>query len=80
MNKKVIVYSTNWCPYCTQAKKYLSGKDVEVVEKNIEEDDGAREELLGKINGKFSGVPVLDIDGKILEGFNRKQIDLALKD
>ena len=78
MSNKVIVYSTNWCKYCKQAKAYLKSKEIDFVEKNIEEDDSAREELLKKTNGIFQGVPIIDINGELLQGFNKTQIDLAL--
>jgi glutaredoxin-like YruB-family protein len=79
MSKQAILYTTDWCPYCRQAKKYLEKNSIEVIEKDIEEDDSIREELLSKTNGVFSGVPVIDIDGKILEGFDKKEIDRALE-
>ncbi len=78
-DKKVIVYSTNWCAYCKMAKQYLSGKDVVVDEKNIEEDPEAHKELMDKIGGNFRGVPVIDIAGTIVLGFDRAKIDAALK-
>jgi glutaredoxin-like YruB-family protein len=77
--KKVIVYSTNWCAYCKMAKQYLASKGIEVVEKNIEEDAEAHKELMDKIGGQFRGVPVIDIAGTIVLGFDRAKIDAALK-
>lgn len=78
-DKKVIVYSTNWCAYCKMAKQYLGSKDVVVDEKNIEEDPEAHKELMDKIGGNFRGVPVIDIAGTIVLGFDRAKIDAALK-
>jgi glutaredoxin-like YruB-family protein len=80
MSKHAIVYSTNWCPYCKQAKTYLKNQGVEVVEKNIEDSDQARQEMLDKTGGVFLGVPVIDIDGELLQGFDRNQINLTLED
>jgi len=77
--KKVIVYSTNWCAYCKMAKQYIAGKNVPVEEKNIEEDADAHKELMDKIGGNFRGVPVIDINGTIVLGFDRPKIDAALK-
>jgi glutaredoxin-like YruB-family protein len=77
--KKVIVYSTNWCAYCKMAKKYLGDKGIAVIEKNIEEDPEAHKELMEKIGGSFRGVPVIDIAGTIIFGFDRAKIDAALK-
>ena len=78
-DKKVIVYSTNWCAYCKMAKQYLGGKNVVVDEKNIEEDPEAHKELMDKIGGNFRGGPVIDIAGTIVLGFDRAKIDAALK-
>lgn len=73
-----IIYSTSWCGYCKMAKQYLEGKNISFVEKNIEEDSEAHEELMKKINGDFRGVPVIDIHGTIILGFDRPKIDAAL--
>ena len=75
----VIVYSTNWCAYCKMAKQYLASKKVSVQEKNIEADPEAHQELMNKIGGNFRGVPVIDIAGTIILGFDRPKIDAALK-
>ncbi len=77
--KKVIVYSTNWCAYCKMAKQYLESKGVAYEEKNIEEDEVAHKELMDKIGGNFRGVPVLDVFGEIILGFDRPKIDDAVK-
>lgn len=77
--KQVVVYSTNWCAYCKMAKQYLESKNVQYVEKNIEEDENARKELMDKIGGNFRGVPVLDVFGEIILGFDRPKIDEAVK-
>lgn len=79
MDKKITVYSTTWCPNCKQAKAYLRAKGIEIVEKNIEDDNSAREELLEKTGGVFLGVPVIEINNELLQGFDQDQIDLALE-
>lgn len=75
----VIIYSTNWCAYCKMARQYMTGLDVPVEEKNIEEDEDAHKELMDKIGGNFRGVPVIDINGDIILGFDRARIDDSLK-
>jgi glutaredoxin-like YruB-family protein len=77
--KKAIVYSTSWCVYCKQAKAYLKSKGLEVEEKNIEADKAANQEMLAKTGGVFRGVPVLDIGGEILQGFDRVHINMAIE-
>ncbi len=75
----VIIYSTNWCAYCKMTKQYLDGKCVPNIEKNIEEDADAHDELMQKTGGNFRGVPVIDIAGDIILGFDRRKIDESLK-
>lgn len=75
----VTIYSTNWCAYCKMARQYMTGLDVPVEEKNIEEDEDAHKELMDKIGGNFRGVPVIDINGDIILGFDRAKIDDSLK-
>ncbi len=69
---KVLVYSSNTCPYCTLAKDYLKEKGVEFEEKNIQEDSAARKELMSM---GHMGVPVLVIDGEEVVGFDQARID-----
>lgn len=73
-----IIYSTDWCGYCKMTKQYLTQKGVEFVEKNIEHDKDAHDELMQKIENDFRGVPVIDINGEIILGFDRPKIDAAL--
>lgn len=76
--KKVIVYTTSWCPYCQSAKEYLTQKGVSYEERNAETDMQARDELVQK-SGQ-TGVPVIDIGGKIVVGFSANEIDQALEE
>lgn len=77
-NKNVIIYSTSWCGFCKMAKQYLDSKKIAYVDKNIEQDAEAYKELMGKIGGSFQGVPVIDIKGQLVLGFDRPKIDAAL--
>ena len=70
------VYTTSSCPWCLKVKTYLKSKDVSFEEANVGEDMIAREEMLTKT--KQMGVPVLDINGTIILGFDKSAIDLAL--
>ncbi|EDU37556.1 NrdH-redoxin [Clostridium sporogenes] len=70
------VYTTESCPWCTKAKTYLKTKGIVFQELNIEKDEKARDEMVQKSNQK--GVPVLDIDGSIIIGFNKPAIDEAI--
>lgn len=73
----VIIYSTNTCPYCVMAKEYFEKQGVEVVEKNVQVDQEAAKEMVEKTHQL--GVPVIDVNGTIIIGFDREAIDEALK-
>jgi glutaredoxin 3 len=72
----ITVYSTPSCPYCHQAKNYLSQKGVPFTDKDVATDLQAREEMVSK-SGQL-GVPVIDVDGQVVVGFNRPKIDELL--
>jgi len=76
---KVIIYSTTWCAFCKTEKQYLDKLGVAFVEKDVEEDKEAYEELMAKNGGAFQGVPVTDIAGELVLGFDRRKIDDLLK-
>jgi len=73
---KVIVYSAQACPYCHIAKDFLKENKVEFTAKDVGSDPDAGREMVSK-SGQ-SGVPVIDIDGKIIVGFNEAAIKQAL--
>jgi glutaredoxin len=78
-NNSVIIYSTTWCAFCKTEEEYLDKLGVKHVVKNIEDDKDAYNELMEKIGGNFTGVPVTDIAGEMVLGFDRPKIDTALK-
>lgn len=73
---KITVYSTPTCPYCTMAKRYLSEKGVKYEDVDVAADQSRALEMLTK-TGQM-GVPVLDIGGEVIVGFDRNAIDYAL--
>lgn len=75
---KVTVYSTPWCAFCRTEKQWLDSLGVKYVAKDIEEDEGAKEELLEKLGGQFQGVPTTDIAGEMIVGFDRPKLQAAL--
>ena len=66
-NHKVTIYSTTTCPYCVYAKDYFKNKGVAFEDKNVSNDRAAGQEMIAK-SGQM-GVPVIDIDGQIIVGF-----------
>ncbi len=72
----VKIYSTQTCPYCEMAKEYFDEKGVACENYDVATDEKARKEMIEK-SGQM-GVPVIDIEGKIIIGFNKSEIDKAL--
>ncbi|CDZ75286.1 NrdH-redoxin (NrdH) family [Peptoniphilus sp. ING2-D1G] len=72
---KVVIYTSSTCPYCTMAKEYLNDKNVEFEERNVQTDSKARAELMAK---GYTGVPVIDIDGEEIVGFDKAKLDTLL--
>ena len=72
----VTIYSTPTCPYCKKAKEYLTEKGVAFADINVAADRAKAEEMIQK-SGQM-GVPVLDIGGTIVVGFDKSKIDAAL--
>lgn len=76
---KVTVYSTSWCAFCHTEMQWLDKLGVDYVAKDVEADESAMEELKAKNGGNFSGVPVTDISGDVILGFNRPALQESLK-
>jgi glutaredoxin 3 len=78
MENKLIVYGAEWCAFCHQAMQYFDKLGVKYTYKNVDlnqDDARAAVEKSGQ-----TGIPVLDIDGEIIVGFDRPKIDKALHD
>lgn len=73
----VEVYSAVWCAFCHAAKDYLDKLGVKYTDKDVETDPKFMQESVQK-SGQM-GIPVIDINGTIIVGFNRPAIDEALK-
>ncbi len=76
MDKTVKIYSTPTCVYCKMAKEFFKKNNVNYQELNVAEDEKAREEMIQK-SGQL-GVPVIDIDGEIMVGFDEPTLRKAL--
>lgn len=68
----VIVYSTPTCPWCVRARQFLDQNNVKYTYYDVSEDQDKLSEMVAK-SGQM-GVPVIDIDGKIIVGFNEPKI------
>ncbi|MFA5198095.1 MAG: glutaredoxin family protein [Candidatus Omnitrophota bacterium] len=76
MAKNVKVYSTSTCPWCIRAKQFLKDNNIEFENFDVSQDRAAADEMMNK-TGQM-GVPVLDIEGEIIVGFDQERIKAAL--
>jgi len=77
----VIIYGASWCSACHDAEAYMKRKGIRYVEKDIEADPKAAQEMRSKLAraGLRSGsIPVLDVRGRVMVGFNPREVDDAL--
>lgn len=78
MNENTItIYSATWCAFCHAAKQYLDKLGVKYTDKDVETDPQNAVDAVTKSGQR--GIPVLDIGGDIIIGFDRPRIDAALK-
>ena len=73
---KVIVYSTPTCPWCIKVKEFLKANNIKYTNIDVSSNDKAAKEMINKSSQK--GVPVIDIDGKILIGSDEVKLKEAL--
>ena len=71
------VYSTPTCPWCTVTKDYLKSKNFAFEDLDVSRNREAAMEMIKKSGQR--GVPVIDINGKIIVGFDQATIDTLLK-
>lgn len=73
----VIIYSAVWCGFCHATKQYLDKIGVAYEDRDVDQSPAYANEAVEKSGQR--GIPVLDIDGTIIIGFDRPQIDKVLK-
>jgi glutaredoxin 3 len=73
----VTIYTTSMCGFCRVAKQYFASNRIPFTEVNVESDMRKAEEMVRK-SGQM-GVPVIEVNGKIIVGFNKPEIEKALK-
>ena len=77
MSKKVMVYSTPTCPYCVRAKQFLKDNSIGFEDINVAVDHEKAQEMVQK-SGQM-GVPVIDVEGEIIIGFDRDKLKSSLE-
>lgn len=73
---KVTIYSTPTCPWCKTTKKFLQDNGVQYEDKDVASDLSARQDMMTK-SGQMA-VPVVDVDGRIIVGYDEPQLKEAL--
>ncbi|MFN3550649.1 MAG: glutaredoxin family protein [Endomicrobiia bacterium] len=76
MAKNIKIYTTPTCPYCQMLKSFLKSKNIEFEEIDVLKNPQKAKEIFEKTNQM--GVPVVDIDGKIIIGFDKEAISKEL--
>lgn len=74
--KNIIIYSTPTCHYCGLAKEYFKAHNLNYTEYNVASDLEQRKIMVEK-SGQL-GVPVIDIEGKIMVGFDEAELASSL--
>lgn len=74
--KRVVMFTTPTCTYCTAAKRYLRQNKIKFREVDVSRDQAAARDMMRRAGSM--GVPVLDIGGKIVRGFDKPQINALL--
>jgi glutaredoxin 3 len=73
---RVTIYTTPTCVYCKAAKEFFQENNIEYTEKDVTQDDQAREAMIQK-SGQM-GVPVIDVDGQAVVGFDKEKLSELL--
>jgi len=73
---KVKIYTTSTCPWCIKTKEFFKANNIKYEEVNVGADEKARNEMFEK-SGQF-GVPVTDVNGTVIVGYDREALKKAL--
>ncbi len=74
---EIKIYTTTICPYCQMAKDFFAKNNIPYEEYNVALDELKLHEMVQKSH-QWS-VPVIDVDGQIIVGFNRGELEKILK-
>ena len=74
--KNITIYSTPNCTYCHMTKEFLKEKGIIFIDYDVGSDKEKRKEMIDK-SGQM-GVPVIDIDGEIMVGFDKSELEAKL--
>jgi glutaredoxin len=80
--QRVVLYGTSWCGACAQARSWLKSRGVSFSDRDVEKDERAAREMQAKLKRAgipFGGVPVIDVMGQLLLGFDPGKMERLLK-
>lgn len=75
---EVVLYTTSWCGWCRKTQQWLDAQGVSYVNKDVEDDPDAGAEMR-ELTGGDSGIPVVVIDGEVIQGYNERKMASLLK-
>ncbi len=73
---QVTIFTTPTCVYCTRAKEFFKKNNIAYQERDVAADQKARQDMITR-SGQM-GVPVIDVDGKLIIGFDQTRLKEAL--
>jgi len=69
---KIIIYGTDSCPWCHKAREFMNEHKIKFIDKSVGEDQKVAQEMIKKSGQQ--GVPVIDVDGEIIVGFDEDRL------
>ncbi len=75
----VTIYGAVWCGWCPVAKKYFDKLGISYKYHDVEEEEDVAKELMEKLGGPIQGVPVIEVNGELIYGYDVEKINGALK-
>jgi len=76
-DNQIIIYGAEWCGFCHMAMRYLDDKKVKYNYIDVDKDPKSGAVAVDKSGQR--GIPVIDLAGDIIIGFDRPKIDASLK-
>ncbi len=77
---KIVLYSVSWCPHCAEAKEYFTHNNIPFINRDVELDPDAMEQLQTKYKSTAVPVIVLGNDDKVLKGFSKDAFERAVRE
>ncbi len=77
MSHEVTIYTASTCSWCEAVKEYLRAREIDFEEVDVSTDMDRAQEIVER-SGQY-GVPVIEIDGEMVVGFDRPRIDALLE-